>query len=221
MELMEAIKSIAKDGADLTEIEGLIKGNDPLSGLTSKEDAFEFIRKTPLLSQAYDKYERESNERALENFKTGKMQDTIKARELEIRAEINPSETPEQKEIRELKERLNESDKKDALAILQNELQLKATELGFDPIRAKDFAVHKDDALAKLEDYANWQTETLNTRLSVELKDKYKGNRQPKVNLSGGLTSLSDADLYAAAVSDPASKPAILAEIARRSRPNK
>jgi hypothetical protein len=174
MGLIEDIKAIAKDGADLSGIEGQIAGLNPLTGLTDKAAAWELIKGTPLLLSAHDARTVDSVKTGVDSFKEKGMVELWKEKELAIRAEVNPKETDDQKEIRELKERLNESDKKGALTTLQDKLQLKAKELGFDPIRAKDFAIYgEDDAMSRLEAYATAETEAVNTRLSTELKDKY------------------------------------------------
>jgi len=187
MSLEDDIKSIAKDGADLTGVMGQIEGLNPLNGLT-KETAFDFIKSNQMLISAFDSEVSKSVNSGVENFKAKGMQEILKEKEAAIRAEINPKETPEQKEIRELKEWKNQSLNDQKMSALKDELSLKAKELDFDTIKAKDFAVWGEDAISKLEEYAEWQNETLNTRLSSKIKDKYN-TVQPKV------TDLAPADI--------------------------
>ena len=221
MEILEAIKSVAKDGTDFKEIEGLIKGLNPISGLTSNEQAFELIRATPLLSSAYDQHERASNDKTLENFKSGKMEETIKAREEALRQTLNPKESDSDKKLREMQDTINGMAADKLLSTLKTDLAKKAKEIDFDPIKAMDYAVYGEKASERMEADAKWMNAEIADRVGKELKEKYSGNTPPKVNLTAGLETLSDSDLYARAVADPTQKPAVLAEIARRSRPKK
>lgn len=176
---MEAIKAIAKEGTDLTEIEGLIAGLNPLSGLKTKEEAYKFIRKTPLLSQTYDKYQRQDSETAIENFKSTKMQEEWKAREEALRKEYNPEESEADKKLRAMEETIKAMEGEKSLNALKTDLSKKAKELEFDTIKAQDYAVYGEKAMEKLESDAKWFKDELENRLSSELKDKYKGNQQP------------------------------------------
>lgn len=173
MGLIEDIKGIAREGADLSGIEGQIAGLNPLTGLQTKEAAFELIKGTPLMISAFDSAVSKSVEAGVENFKEKGMKDVLKERETALRLELNPKEDKADKVAREFEEYKTGVEADKAKSTLRDELSAKAKELGFDPIRARDFAIFEGDAMAKMEDYASWQTETLNTRLSTELKDKY------------------------------------------------
>jgi hypothetical protein len=182
MSLEDDIKSIAKEGADISGVLGQLEGLNPLNGLT-KETAFDFIKKNPVLLSTFDSEVSKSVNTGVDNFKQKGMQEIIKEREEAIRKELNPEETPEQKRIRELETKLEASDGEKALAKLQDELSTKAKELEFDPIKARDFAVWGENAMSKLEEYATWQNETLNSRLDSEIKTKFNGNPPKRTNL--------------------------------------
>jgi hypothetical protein len=178
MSLEDDIKSIAKDGADLSGVLGQLEGLNPMNGLT-KETAFDFIKSNQVLLSAFDSEVSKSVNSGVENFKSKGMQDILKEKEAAIRAEINPKETPTEKALREANERISamENDKK--LSILQDELSTKAKELDFDPIDARDFSIFGENAIPMLEKYAARETERVNERLDKEIKNKYKTG-QPK-----------------------------------------
>lgn len=182
MSLEDDIKAVAKEGADLTGVLGQIKELNPLNGLT-KENAFDFIKDNQVLLSTFDSQVSKSVESGVENFKSKGMLDILKEKEEALRAEFNPQETPEQKKIRELESRLEASDSEKALAKLQDDLSLKAKELEFDPIDARDFAIYGDKAVEMLEKYAARENERLNERLNKEIKTKYNGNPPKKTSI--------------------------------------
>ena len=175
--LIDDIKAIAKDGADLTGIEGQLKALNPISGLQTKEQAWELIKENPMLMSAFDSEVSTRVNHGVENFKSGKMQDEWKKREAELRASLNPEESEADKANRELREEIEQMKNERNLSKLQDELSMKAKEMEFDPIKARDFAVYGEKALDKLNDFAAWQNEIIESKLSTELKDKY--NKKP------------------------------------------
>lgn len=104
MSMLDDIRAIAKEGADLSGIEGQIKGLNPLNGLQTKEQALELIKTNPYLMSAFDSEVSKSVNSGVENFKNGKMQEEWKQREQELRKELNPEETEADKANRELRE---------------------------------------------------------------------------------------------------------------------
>jgi len=172
MNLEEIVKSYAKEDADFSGLSEQIGSYTNLSELTAG-NIIETLKKVPHAISAYDSVNRSSVETGVNNFKSGKMLAEWKEKEAGIRAEINPKETAEQKEIRELKEWKHESINSQKLSDLKDELSVKAKELEFDPIKARDFAIHGENAIGKLEEYAGWMNETITTRLSNKIKDQY------------------------------------------------
>ncbi len=190
MSLIDDIKAVAKEGADLQGIEGQISGLNPLSALQTKEEGFELIKSNPFLMSAFDSEMSKGVNTGVDNFKAKGMLEIIKAKEEAIRAEINPKETPEQKEIRELKDRLNSSDKEKALNTLQDELSIKAKEIGFDPILAREYSVYGDieTASAGMESMENYIQSRIKTELEAKLKGQYtKGQPQTSTALPADI----------------------------------
>ena len=181
MDILEAIESVAKEGADLTEIKGQLEGmKNPLTGLETKEAAWELIKSNKLMLSAFDSEQNKRGETTLANYKSGKMLDEWKERETALRAELNPEESEADKKLREMQEKINGMEAEKLLSSLKTDLAKKAKELEFDPIKAMDYAIYGDKAIEKLESDAEWFKTELETRLGTELKDKFKGNRQPR-----------------------------------------
>jgi hypothetical protein len=171
--LIDDIRAIAKDGADLTTIEGQIEKMNPISGLQTKEEAWELIKSNPFMLSAFDSEQSKRAEKVIENFRNGKMQEEIKQRELEVRKEFNPEETDEQRELREIREQMKQMSQEKQMSILQDELSNKAKDMGFDPLMAREFAAYGDKAMNQLERFAEWQNKVIEDRLSTELKGKF------------------------------------------------
>jgi hypothetical protein len=172
MSLIDDIKAVAKEDADLSGIESQIGGYINSNDVTT-DNFIEIAKKHPKLLSAFDSQVSKRVESGVNNFKEKDMVSLLKSREEEIRAEINPKETPEQKKVRELTDKITAMESKEKLSMLQSELSLKAKELGFDTIKAKDYAIYGDRAMDRLEADAEWFKSELETRLSSEIKEKY------------------------------------------------
>lgn len=211
MSLIDDIKSVAKEGADLSGIEGQIGSYINSSELT-KDNFIEVAKKHPNLMSAYDSLVSKSVENGVNNFKEKGMAEILKAKEDAIRAEINPKETPEQKRIRELEAKIQASEDKEILSTRKDELSIKAKELGFDTILAKDLA-----KLENADDIIKGVVAWKDALLGEALKGKFINKPPSTGGIEKGLTNMTDSELYSAA-QDPANKPAILEEIKRRSK---
>ena len=217
MSLIDKIKAIAKEGIDFNEIEGEISALNPLANVKDKNQAWDFIKGNDLLLSVLDQKVTERANTTLDNFKSGKMEDLIKEREESLRREFNPKETPEQIQIRELLADKDERLKKEARRDLEDKLLIKAKELDFDPIKAKDYSIYGDSAIDKLESDAGWFNTMLEERTGAKIKEKYSGDFQPKAKVpTGGISTLSDSELNALAMAHPEQKVEILAEIKNR-----
>lgn len=180
MALFDDIKAVAKDGADLSAIEKGLEGMNPLGGVTDKDTAWDFIKTNPLMLSAFDKEQGKRAKTVEENLMSGKVQELIKAREEEIRKELNPEETPEQKRIRELEDKLSAGEAKELTLALKDALSEKAKELEFDPLKARDYAIYGEKATEKLEADSAWMKAEIKAQVDAQVKEKFSGNRQPK-----------------------------------------
>lgn len=179
MDLIDKIKAIAKDGVDFAEIEKEIAEQNPLNGVKTKDDAWKFIKDNDILLSTLDQKVTERGNSMLENFKSDKMEALIKEREEAVRKEFIKDETPEMKRIRELEEKDAMREKEIATRDLQDNLSIKAKEIGFDPIRAKEYAVYGEKAIERLEQDANWFKTTLEEQVGKQIKENYGGIKPP------------------------------------------
>lgn len=167
------IKESVKDGVDMDQIKQAAEALNPLNTVKSKEDAWTFIKGNEILLSTLDQKVNDRVTTAKENLMSGEVKTLLKAREDEIRAELNPKETDEQKALRDLQNKLSERDKKDALRDLQDTLSTKAKELNFDPMRARDFAVFGADAESKLQEYAEFINSTVEEKVNSQVKERF------------------------------------------------
>ena len=181
MSLEDDIKSVAREDADLTGVLGQLEGLNPLNGLT-KETAFDFIKQNQVLLSAFDSEVSKSVNTGVENFKNKGMIEIMKEREAELRQELNPEESEASKVAREFNEFKSTVQAKEELNALKDLLSNKATELGYDPIDAREFSVYGGEkALMMLEKFAARENERVNTRLNNEIKEKFNMG-QPKTS---------------------------------------
>ncbi len=190
MALIDDIKAIAKDGADLTAIESGLSGLNPLDGLQDKESAWELIKSNKMLLSTFDQKQGERARTVEENLMNGKVQDIIKAREEEIRRELNPKESEAAKVAREFEEYKAQVAAKEAKTQLMDELSSKAKELSFDPIKARDYSVYGDKAVEKLKADSEWFNNAVNAKVDAIIKEKYGNSQPPKTP----EVSLADID---------------------------
>jgi hypothetical protein len=187
MELLDWIKANVKEGAKIEEAQELMKGINPLDGLDSKDKALELIEKNQMLKAALDSETSKRIERHDEKFKSEKLPELIKQREEELRKELQPEETPEQKRIRELEEKLNQKDQAEQLYQKKLELREKAKQyaeekgIQYDSTRAEKFAQFGDDAEKLMIDSIDYMDTYGKSLLDSKLKDTYRGNA-PKGN---------------------------------------
>lgn len=187
-ELVSWAKANAKDGVNVAEFEELVSKAAPPDDAVK---AIEYIRAVPSLRSAYDAALNKEFDRAVKKYEEEKLPEKEKDIREAIRRELNPTETPEQKENRELKEKIRKSEEKEAFTMRQNALRAKAKEYGVDPEVAADYARYGDDAEDILKRHAEWHKKELDA-VKAETARTAFGNRPP---VNGGEirpTSLTD-----------------------------
>lgn len=183
-------KANAKDGANVAEFEELVsKAAPPDDSLK----AIEYIRAVPSLRSAYDAALNREFDRAVKKYEEEKLPEKEKELKEAIRRELNPTETPEQKENRELKEKLRQKDIAEALANKQNALRAKAKDYGVDPEIAADYARYGDDAEDILKRHAEWHKKELDA-VKAETARTTFGNKTPTGG--GSLNSKPQAEFF-------------------------
>ncbi len=167
------------DGIDMSEVEKLEKDLDPLSGITTPDQALDFMGRNPLFEKGLKKHETQAIEKHDEKYAKEKLPGLLKEEREKAIKEANPKETPEQKRIRELEDNATARDKIDAAKDLKIELGAKAKEIGY--TRDIDMFMHLGDkAIETMEAYHLKNTEYLTAEKEKMQKEIYGDNPPPK-----------------------------------------
>jgi len=189
-ELVAWAKANAKDGTNVAEFEELVsKAAPPDDSLK----AIEYIRAIPSLRSAHDAALNKEYDRAVKKYEDEKLPEKEKAMREAIRKELNPDETPEQKKIRELSEKLEAKERAEILTTRQNALRAKAKEYGVDPEVAADYARYGDDAEDILKRHAEWHKKELDAVKAETARGAF-GNKTPTGGSS--LNSKPQAEFF-------------------------
>lgn len=180
MEIIEQIKAISKEGADLSGIESALTGLNPLTSIKDKDAAWGFIKSNDILLSTLDQKVTERVKTAEENIMNGKFQEAMKAREAELRAELVPNETPEQKRIRELEDNLSSRDKRDLEIALKDELSSIAEEAKVNSSLARKLSPLGDQAKEVLGLVIEWHKSELASALDGKASEQYGKVEAPK-----------------------------------------
>lgn len=178
--MIDELKPYLKEGIDEAEVTSKLEGLNPLNGLQTKEDAWSFIESNKLLKSAFDSKQSKAAETVEERLMAGKVQELLKAKEEELRLELNPQETEAAKIAREFKEYKDAQERKESMSALQEKLSDVAKEVSYDPLKARDYAVYGEKAEEKLREDAEWLSYEIERRLAEESKTRFGGNQQPK-----------------------------------------
>lgn len=190
-EIVEFLKDLADD-ADIDEV---VKGNENLAKLFEKgltiEDVKNFLDSSEDGKKYLQQYGDSRVTKGIETFKANNLQKLID----EAIAKSNPEETPEQKKIRELQERIDKSERESA----RKDLKAKAIQIANDkkvPLKLVDYFLGQDEeTTTKNLDAFN---EIFNTSLSAAIEEKIKGGYKPPSNPSEPVdeSKMSDAEWF-------------------------
>jgi hypothetical protein len=200
MTILEWIKANAKEGANVAEAEELVQ-KSTFDSITSKEQAMEFIDKNTTFRSAVDSLISTAVNRHDEKFQSEKLPVLQQQLRDELAKELNPDETPEQKRIRELEERLQESDRRDAENALKAKLRTKASELKFDPELASKLSKYGDESVTLLESFANYNKGIVEAEKDRLMNDALRGKPPKSVSSTTeeitpeSIESMSEADI--------------------------
>ncbi len=112
VENVEEIKTYLEANKDDEGVKTFVSTLNPVTAIKTAEEAKAFIETVPLLKSHLDSHANHESEERVKNYKTTyKDSDEYKQMKAAIIKEANPNETPEQKTIRELQERLDKYDK--------------------------------------------------------------------------------------------------------------
>ena len=170
--------STLAEGADIKEAEKLEDELNPLKNLSTTDQYLDFMNRNEGFKNALKKHETQAIEKHDAKFKTDKLPGLLKEHGDKIKAEINPTDTPEQKEIKELKQWKVDSEARDKSKDLKLELVAKAKELGY--TGDIDLFMSKGDtAIETMESYHEKNTKYLEVEREKIQKEVYKGNPPP------------------------------------------
>ena len=157
-----ALINEADDNADIDEI---ILSNGFAKPITDVEGLNKLLESDKSLQGLFDK----KVTTGIENFKKNGMQKLIEA---EVLKRTGKNETPEQKEIRELKERLDKADKEKAKAEMISKYKDVLTEKKI-PSNMIDFLLAQDDETteANIELFENSMKQYIETGIKAKLGD--------------------------------------------------
>lgn len=175
-ELVGWAKAHAKEDANVAEFEELVSKAAPPD---DAKQAIDYIRAIPSLRSAYDAALNTEYNRAVKKYEEEKLPEKEKELRESIRKELNPTETEEQKQIRELREKLEAKEEAEALTERKEALRAKAKDFGVDPDIAADFALYGDDGETYLKRHAEWHKKELDAVKEQSSKAAF-GNRTPQ-----------------------------------------
>jgi hypothetical protein len=195
--LLEWLKANVKDGADMNEATRLV---DEIATVTP-ERAAELVKDREV-RRILDAEISRAVERHDERFREEKLPKILEEERGKIRKEFNPEETPEQKAVRELQEKLAAMEREKAAMERKAALRAKASELGVDayglkPDDVEVFAGLGDDAERVLARLTERLSESFNSALDSKVKERYTKTRP-----SGGDPNMDEVAKLRAAGND-------------------
>lgn len=168
------------------EARATLDGLNPLSGVSDADSAVELIKSNEALRRGYDKIAQQAVEAHKAKFEADKLPELKKQWRDEVRKELQPEETPEQRRLRELEEQLSERDKKERLYQTRDKLRSKAKELGFDEGLAERFAyMQTDDPEAELSTFAEKMQAAVKSMAEKEVEARWP-TKAPRNGTTGG-----------------------------------
>ena len=133
-ELTKALETISAN-LEAPEVKEFTSKFNPLATVT-KDNVGEFVEKNDIFKSYRDSF----HTKGLETWKANNLKKLV---DEEI-AKVNPQETPEQKKIRELEQRLNEEAAARKKETLKNQAIKKLTEKGL-PVDLTDYLIGQDE----------------------------------------------------------------------------
>ena len=180
--LIDEIKKIAREDADIADIEKMIGDLDPLKNLRTKEDALAFIERNQVFKQALDFETTKRVDNALTKFQTEKLPSIVEERLAEAQS---PKETPEQKALRDMQAKLKAMEEKEAYLQRKDTFRAKAKELELDEDIAERLANYGDQALETLEFLGDKIKGKVSSSVEAEIKNRLGGQAPKKAEDSG------------------------------------
>ena len=199
MTILEWIEKNMAEGANLEEAKKLVEGLPKLP--ESREEATKLVDENQHIKAELDSRISKSVDNSLKKYEETKLPEKEKEIRDRVQKELNPEETPEKKEIRELTEWKQQQQQREKTLAKENELMEKAKELGFDPLKAKRYAVFGDDAEKILEQDVKDEQTRIDSKVDEQIKKKY-GGKAPEAPPDKNENAISREELDAKSVKD-------------------
>jgi hypothetical protein len=182
MTIKEWVKANAKDGSNFAEFDELLSAYEVPTDIT---EAKAFVYKNKALLSAFDDEVRVKIEAHDKKFTENNLPKILKEEREKLVKELNPEETPKDKAFRELTERFNTRENELDMEKRKAALRAKASEIGFDPQLAEEFAGFGDEAELKMSKVKEYIDTASMSKVEAETKKRFGntapvgGNRQP------------------------------------------
>lgn len=169
-----------------------INGLNPLDKIGSASEAVDFIKSNQVLRKGYDSIARMSIEAHKERYEAEELPKLKKTIRDELANELNPAETPEQKRLRELEQKLADKEKSEQMYQLKTSLRAKAKELGVDEDIAEKLALlQTDDHQGELAWFADKFQSAVKSTADNEINNRWpKGTPKSTAQVGGKITSI-------------------------------
>lgn len=178
-DLIDWIKSNAREGANIAEAEEMVNRIDLNKAITNKDQALDFMRGNDYFKSALDSETSKRVDKFRDETMPLRLEEQKKSMRDEILKELNPDETPEQKEIRELKEWKNQQLENQRREGVKSELKEIAKKYGVNEKLAERYAYYGEEAKSMFESDAKLYQESFKSALDSEIKNRF-GNQSPQ-----------------------------------------
>ena len=174
MDMLQWAKDNAKEGANVAEFEEALERAMSLDSLLERKDV-----KAELDRRITDTVERHDK-----RFREEKLPSMLEEERARLAKELNPEETPEQKRIRELEEKLTRAEKQrqaeERKAAIRNKAkELQLDRVGLAPEDVEPFAAFGDEADQVLESFAAKFSKQFENTMSERLKERFGDTPPP------------------------------------------
>ena len=169
-----------KDGASITEFEGLVKDLDPLKNITTPDQALDFMQRNDVFKRGLHKHETIAIEKHDKNFTESKLPGLLEAEREKALKEVNKPETPEQKELRELREKIAKQEDDQKVSTRKSALRDLASELKVDHKVAERYYIYGDEAEANLRADVEANQKAIDAAVEAAKKEIYGNNPPPE-----------------------------------------
>lgn len=176
LSLIAWVKANAKDGANVAEFEELA---NQFAIPESQPEAINWMQKIPALRSALDAEKNREYDKGAKAFEEKKLPEREKVLRDTIYKELHPEETPEQKELRAIREELAQAKREKEMTAKKTALMEKAKEYGLDPLIAADYAAYGEKSEEVMKRHADYIKSQIDAVKNDTAKNLYGGKTPP------------------------------------------